>query len=649
MRIATRTWTSFSHSPWFACCALCIATVSVVTLRANADEVRASEFGWSSEDSTDALQAAIDSGAERVVVDRQEGDWFVRPISLRRSNQEVVVADGVTVRAKKGEFRALNDSLISIPRGVSNVTLRGEGRATLAMRKADYRNRALYASSQWRHAVFIFGAKNVLVRDLEILSSGGDGVYVGKNAENVRLENLMCRDHHRQGISVTSAKGLKVSRCVFADTHGTPPQCGLDIEPNGVGDRLEDIVFEECEFRGNALHGIQLWLDQLSSTSRPVSIAFRRCRAHSNGRAGALVSSGTAKGKVLFEECVFDGNRGEALAVGQHKTGGLTVTVRDSLMDAHGSSRPAVSFSNGSHLADFGGIAFEKVRVVPGLGGGVRYDGTTGTGLDTATIKGGYSENQKGGSWRDISFSDLAKAYPTNAVELKALRDFPVAEVNFRKAKSLPDAATLAKPAATRNFRRKFTFVQYVPSAGEWPVVFRTSSILGRKFRTSVRVRDTAGTEVDAFTINGPSIVTNILRTTERGAMRYEVDCGGGLVSVESRWPGQGVLAGPWVHPYCGSGSRYFFAVSPGSDPVRVLVRPQEPCSARLVAPDGSVVAEKPYDTNQSLLEAKREATDKTAVWALEFPRIEEDVDFRIGAPAMPVVSTDASAVLLFE
>jgi len=177
----------------------------------------------------------------------------------------------------------------------------------------------------------------------------------------------------------------------------------------------------------------------------------------------------------------------------------------------------------------------------------------------------------------------------------------------------------------------------------------RASSILGRKFRTSVRVRDTAGTEVDAFTINGPSIVTNILLTTERGAMRYEVDCGGGLVSVESRWPGQGVLAGPWVHPYCGSGRRYFFAVPPGSDPVWVLVRPQEPCSARLIAPDGSVMAEKPYDTNQSLLEAKCEATDKTAVWALEFPRIEEDVDFRIGAPAMPVVSTDASSVLIFE
>ena len=620
-----------------------------IALRADAGEVRASEFGWSVEDATDALQAAIDSGAERVVVDRQEGDWLVRPVFLRRSNQEVVVADGVTVRAKKGEFRALNDCLVSILRGVSNVTLRGEGRAALAMEKADYQNKALYAPSQWRHVVCIKGAKNVVVRDIEIRSSGGDGVYVGKNAENVRLENLVCRDHHRQGISVTSAVGLEVSRCVFADTRGRPPQCGLDIEPNGGADRLQGIVFEDCEFSGNALHGINIWLAALRPSSPPVSIAFRRCRASANACGAYVFPFGGAKGEVSFDGCSFTGNRSEALSVGEHRTGGLTITVRDSLLDARGSGRPAVSFSNGSNLADFGGVVFEDVRVVPGLGGGVRYEGTAGTGLDAATLKGGFREMQADGSWRDISFSDLAKTYPTNAAALKALRDFAVAEVNFRKARPFPDAATLAKPAATGNFRGKFTFVQHVPSAGEWPVVFRASAIRGRKFHTRVRVRDTAGTEIDAFAIKGPSVATNILRTTGGGAMRYEVDCGGGLVSVESQWPGQGVLASSWVHPFCGRGRRYFFAVPPGSDPVRVLVRPQEPCSARLIAPDGSVAAEKPFDRNQALLEARRDAADKTAVWALEFPRIAEDAEFRIGAPAMPVVSADASAVLLFE
>ena len=87
MRIAIQNRLSFSHSSWIACCALCVATASAIAPRANAGEVRASEFGWNAEDATAALQAAIDSGAERVVVDRQEGDWIVRPIFLRKSKR----------------------------------------------------------------------------------------------------------------------------------------------------------------------------------------------------------------------------------------------------------------------------------------------------------------------------------------------------------------------------------------------------------------------------------------------------------------------------------------------------------------------------------------------------------------------------------
>ena len=57
--------------------------------------VNASSFGWNVEDSTAALQAAFDSGASRVVIDRQAGDWISRPLFITNSNIEVVLADGV--------------------------------------------------------------------------------------------------------------------------------------------------------------------------------------------------------------------------------------------------------------------------------------------------------------------------------------------------------------------------------------------------------------------------------------------------------------------------------------------------------------------------------------------------------------------------
>ena len=110
--------------------------------------------------------------------------------------------------------------------------LRGEGSATLAMNKADYLDpKNNYAFSEWRHAVSILSAQNVTVRDLAILSSGGDGIYVN-GPKGVLLENLVLRDHNRQGMSPISVTDMTVRRCSFNDTHGAPPQCGIDMEPN---------------------------------------------------------------------------------------------------------------------------------------------------------------------------------------------------------------------------------------------------------------------------------------------------------------------------------------------------------------------------------------------------------------------------------
>ena len=78
-------------------CALMVGALRADTV------VNASSFGWNAEDSTEALQAAFDSGARKVVIDRQAGDWITRPLFITNSNIEVVVADGVKLKAKRGE------------------------------------------------------------------------------------------------------------------------------------------------------------------------------------------------------------------------------------------------------------------------------------------------------------------------------------------------------------------------------------------------------------------------------------------------------------------------------------------------------------------------------------------------------------------
>ena len=76
------------------------------------------------------------------------------------------------------------------------------------------------------------------------------------------------------------------------------------------------------------------------------------------------------------------------------------------------------------------------------------------------------------------------------------------------------------------------------------------------------------------------------------------------------------------------------------------MVTPQEPCSARLLRPDGSVAVDMPLSEIQTILEAPRLKTGKPETWAIEFPVMEEDASFRIGAPAVPIASPDQSCFL---
>jgi hypothetical protein len=66
-------------------------------------------WGFDAEDATAALQAAIRSGAKRVVVPNLGRDWIVRPLSLA-SDQELVLEPGaILLTAKRGAYRESGD------------------------------------------------------------------------------------------------------------------------------------------------------------------------------------------------------------------------------------------------------------------------------------------------------------------------------------------------------------------------------------------------------------------------------------------------------------------------------------------------------------------------------------------------------------
>ena len=113
--------------------AFAVETEKTAQATAVPERVVASAFGFDAADSTAALQAAIDSGARTVVVDKQDGPWVTTPLTLR-SDLELVLEEGVEIVAKAGAFLPKGDNLMRAA-NVENLTIRGEGTgATLRMR-----------------------------------------------------------------------------------------------------------------------------------------------------------------------------------------------------------------------------------------------------------------------------------------------------------------------------------------------------------------------------------------------------------------------------------------------------------------------------------------------------------------------------------
>ena len=79
---------------------------------ATARTVRVSELGYDPADSTKYLQQALDSGAEKVVVDQQAGPWVTGPLFLR-SNTELIFEEGTELLAKEGLFTGLREALVA--------------------------------------------------------------------------------------------------------------------------------------------------------------------------------------------------------------------------------------------------------------------------------------------------------------------------------------------------------------------------------------------------------------------------------------------------------------------------------------------------------------------------------------------------------
>ncbi len=303
-------------------------------------EAKVSWWGFDANDSTEFLQKAINSGVRKLIVDRQSSPWVTRPLT-GVSNQEIVFESGTQLVALKGAFHGESDCLLTFDQ-CRNITIRGAKQdggkaAQILMHKDDYQS-AAYSKSEWRHGISLSGCRNVLIQDLRIAKTGGDGIYLGASwsagaSKDVVIRRVDCDDNHRQGISVISAENLLIENCRLRNTKGTDPQAGIDFEPNSPTDVLLNCVLRKCVAEGNGGTGYQICPQMMSSKSKPISITLEDCVSRGNTFHAVHLCSAPKDqptGLLRIKRLISENDALAGLAVQFNPSNGIRIEMQNS-------------------------------------------------------------------------------------------------------------------------------------------------------------------------------------------------------------------------------------------------------------------------------------------------------------------------------
>ncbi len=358
--------------------AVAINQRAIAELKAGKTNVAyASWWGYDGEDSTAALQAAIHSGAKKVIVEKMDGPWIVTPIQLA-SDQEIVFEKGVTVQAKKGEFKGATASLFTASLK-ENIRLTGSG-AILQMRRADY-HAAPYQNAEWRNGISLRSCSNVSISGLVIRETGGDGVYLGVakrgvTNQKITIKNVVFERNYRQGISIISAEDLLIENTEFKETAGTAPMAGVDFEPNLSDECLVNCVLRNCVSENNQGPGYLLYLPNLTRDSRPVSIRFENCQSTGKGRALSCTTRnntpGSVTGSIDFENCTFKSTDASPVQFLDKPADVCPITLKNCTIigpDNDDAALPVIQFTARTGVVgEIGGVTFDQCVVKSAAG-----------------------------------------------------------------------------------------------------------------------------------------------------------------------------------------------------------------------------------------------------------------------------------------
>jgi hypothetical protein len=299
-----------------------------------------------------AAFAAASSSGQTLHVAATPAPYQVQPLTLP-SNLRLLLDSGVVIQARPGY--SLQQKLIEIA-DVSNISIIGRG-AILRMLRQEY------TSGEYRHCIEMQGASNVVIRGIVCSDSGGDGLYIGSGnsgySSNIVVEECTFFNHRRQGLTITSGSDIYVRHCNFLRSNGSPPESGIDLEPNGPTDRLQRIRIEDSLTAGNQGDGVGIALHALTAKSLPVDVAIVRHHADYNQGSGFMASyevNGTlagVPGSIVIDESTSVGNGAYGAVASFFSSIGPSLTFQN--LAVYDANQKRVTYDNAAIAVKRGG------------------------------------------------------------------------------------------------------------------------------------------------------------------------------------------------------------------------------------------------------------------------------------------------------
>jgi hypothetical protein len=596
-------------------------------------EARAAWWGFDPADATAALQAAINSGARKLVVEDMGAPWITDKLALA-GGQEIVFEKGVEVLAKRGAFRNGNDSLFSA-NSKQNITLTGDG-ATLRMWKQDYDDKAQYKHAEWRHVLAFWSCAGVRITGLTLADSGGDGIYLGVAQKGVPcsdvvIKNVACVNNYRQGISVISARNLLIEDCVLKDTWGTAPQAGIDFEPNASTEELVNCVLRNVVSENNRGSAYAFYLPKLRAESKALSVKFENCRAVGCRSSVALTigndtETAAVKGAVEFNHCRFEGSENEAVFIRDMPVAGAKVSFVNCEIVNPAAHRPTIT-----------AIAFASRANCVNTIGGVRFSDCTITDAQDR-LPMSYQEGAAGVGLGDITGTLIVKRgdqRTTHQLTPKLIDEWmphrtfkKIAPYSANDSGYVPALPDSMPDAAQRSIARQRDLSEWLlwANAGEQVsfTVFVRPVGKGEAKPVPVSLISPSGKLTKLPAAQGAEKRDYEFKATERGAYTIVCDPQKWAATVNSATHRVCLYAPKSIVHFLGTTGRYFFWVPEGTKEFAIRVSGEgsaESVKAALFDPAGNAIEGKDNISQAHQFVAAPKDAAHGEIWSLQLDK----------------------------